>query len=73
VFYFSLTIVVTFSKNKHEEVLISVDVTSEGTEGACNDNTDVDWALCSEKGDPETCEQLCGVGTGRAILVINGM
>jgi len=78
-FYFSLTIVVTFSKYEYEEVLISVDVTSEGTEGACNDpkwwqkRTDFVWTLCSEIDDPETCGELCGFGTGRAIPVINGM
>jgi hypothetical protein len=79
VLYFSLTIVVTFAKNEYDEVLIKVDVTSEGTEGACKDTTwwqnrtDVDWTLCSEKLRPEACEELCGVGTGRAIPVINGM
>jgi hypothetical protein len=78
VFYFSLKIVVTFSENKWDEVLIKIDVTSEGAEGACNDTmwwqnrTDVDWPLCSEKDEPETCEKLCGIGTGRAIPVING-
>ena len=65
--------------NVHYKVLIMVDVTSEGAEGACNDTmwwqkrTDVDWNLCAEKDDPESCEELCGVGTGRAIPVINGM
>jgi hypothetical protein len=79
VFYFSLTIVVTFAKNEYDKVEIRVDVTSEGTEGACNDTTwwqkrtDVDWTLCSEKVKPDACEELCGVGTGRAIPVINGM
>jgi hypothetical protein len=79
VFYFSLTIVVTFAKNEYEKVLIRVDVTSEGAEGVCNDTewwqkkTDVDWTLCSEKTKPETCKELCGVGTGRATPVINGM
>jgi hypothetical protein len=77
-FHFGLTIVVTFSKNKSDKVNITVDVTIEGAEGACNDatwwqnQTDVDWTLCSEKDEPETCEALCGVGTGRAIPVING-
>ena len=77
-FYFSLTIVVQFV-NVYYKVLISVDVTSEGAESACNDTTwwqkgtDIDWILCSEKDDPETCEELCGFGTGRAIPVINGM
>jgi hypothetical protein len=76
--HFSLKIVVTFSKNESDKVEIRVDVTSEGTESACNDTTwwqkrtDVDWTLCSEKVKPETCEQLCGVGTGRATPVING-
>ena len=70
---------VTSTKNESDEVLIMVDVTSEGAEGACNDTmwwqkrTDVDWPLCSEKVKPEACEELCGVGTGRAIPVINGM
>jgi len=71
--------VVNSSKNEYDKVLIRVDVTSEGAEGACNDTTwwqkrtDVDWTLCSEKVKPETCEELCGVGTGRAIPVISGM
>jgi len=79
VFHFSLTVVVTFSRNKYDKVVIRVDVTSEGTEGACNDTTwwqkrtDNDWTLCSEKVKPDACEELCGVGTGRAIPVINGM
>jgi hypothetical protein len=79
VFYFSLTIVVTFAKNDSDEVLIRVDVSSEGAGGVCNDTTwwqkrtDFDWILCSEKVKPEACEELCGVGTGRAIPVINGM
>jgi len=77
--YFSLTIVVIFSRNKSDKVKIRVDVRNEGAEGACNDTTlwrkrtDVDWPLCSEKVKPETCEELCGAGTGRAIPVINGM
>ena len=77
-FYFSLTIVVTFAKNEYEEVEISVDVTSEGTESACNDTawwqkrTDVEWNMCSETDDPETCGEICGFGTGRATPVING-
>jgi hypothetical protein len=79
VLYFSLTIVVTFSKHESEKVLMTVDVTSEGAEGACNDptwwqnRTDNDWTLCSEQLKPESCEELCGVGTGRAIPVIDGM
>ena len=70
---------VNFSKKMSDNVRIKVDVRSEGAEGACNDTTrwekrtDVDWTLCSEKDKPETCEELCGVGTGRAIPVINGM
>jgi len=70
---------VTFANDKYYKVPIRVDVTSEGAEGACNDTmwwqkrTDVDWPLCSEKVKPEACEELCGVGTGRAIPVINGM
>ena len=77
VFYFRLKIVVTFARNVYD-VLISVDVTSEGAEGACNDKTwwqkrtDVNWTLCSETDVPQTCEELCGVGTGRATPVING-
>jgi hypothetical protein len=58
------------------KVLIRVDVASEGAEDACNDTP---WWLrwkdvivCSEKDEPETCEELCGIGTGRAIPVING-
>jgi hypothetical protein len=78
-FYFSLTIVVTFSKNESDKVLITVDVTSEGAREACNDTTwwqhrtDDDWTLCSEKDKPKSCEELCGVGTGRAIPVMDGM
>ena len=70
---------VTFEKNKTDKVLIRVDVRSEVAEGACNDTTwwqkrmIFDWTLCSEKDENETCEELCGVGTGRAIRVINGM
>jgi hypothetical protein len=77
VLYFSLTIVVNFSRKKYSKLEIRVDVTSEGKEGVCNDNTwwqsrtDVDWPLCSEKVRPEACEKLCGVGTGRAIPVTN--
>ena len=79
VFYFSLTIVVTFSRIESDRVLIMVDVSSEGAEDACNhtllwrNGADFEWKLCSEKDKPETCEELCGVGTGRAIPVINGM
>jgi hypothetical protein len=78
-FYFSLTIVVTFAEKEYEKVLMRVDITSEEAEGACNNTTwwhnqtDDNWALCSTQKQPETCEQLCGVGTGRAIPVINGM
>jgi len=70
--------VVTFSRNKSSKVKIRVDVRNEGAEGACKNTTwwqkrtDVDWPLCSEKVKPETCEELCGVGTGRATPVING-
>jgi hypothetical protein len=78
VFYFSLTVVVTFSKNDSDKVLITVDVTEEA-DGACNNitlwhnRTDVEWTLCSEKYKPESCEKLCGVGTGRASPVTDGM
>jgi hypothetical protein len=79
VFYFSLTIVVNFSRNMYDKVEIRVDVRNEEAEGACKDTkwwqnwTDVVWTPCSEKGKRETCEELCGVGTGRAIPVINDM
>jgi hypothetical protein len=79
VFYFSLTIVVNFSRIVYDEVLIRVDVSSEGGEGACNDTTwwrkrtDFEWNLCSERDKPKTCEELCAVGTGRAIPFINDM
>jgi hypothetical protein len=78
-FYFSLTIVVNFTEKEYDKVLMRVDITSEGAEGACNNitwwhtQTDHNWTLCSVQDKPETCEQLCGVGTGRAIPVINGM
>jgi len=77
--YFRLTIVVTFSRNKSDKVKIRVNVRNEGAEAACKDTTwwqkwtGVDWPLCSEKVKPQTCEELCGIGTGRAIRLINGM
>jgi hypothetical protein len=70
---------VNFSRIKSDKVLIRVDVPSEGGEGACNDTPwwrkrkEFERNLCSEKVEPETCEELCAVGTGRAIPVINSM
>ena len=78
VFHFRLTIVVTFYKTLYYKMLIRVDVSREGAEDTCDDTmlwqkrTDIDWPLCSQKDDPEACKELCGVGTGRAIPVING-
>jgi len=79
VFYFSLAIVVIISKNKSDKVLIRVDVTSDGAEGACNDTTwwqkrtDFNWTVCAETDNPKTCGEHCGFGTGRANPLINGM
>lgn len=61
-----------------DKVLMKVDITSEGETGACNDTTfwqnktDDDWILCSEKDKSKTCEDLCGIGTGRGIAVTEG-
>jgi hypothetical protein len=79
VLHFSLTIVVLFPGNKSDKVLMQVDVTSDAGKGTCNETTwwqnqtDKDWILCSEKDKPKACEELCGVGTGRAIPVIEGL
>jgi hypothetical protein len=78
-FHFSLTIVVLFPDNMSDTVLMQVYVTSETGKGACNETTwwqnqtDKDWILCSEKDKPKACEDLCGVGTGRAIPVVEGL
>jgi hypothetical protein len=61
-----------------DKVLLKVDVTNEGANGACNEitfwqnKTDYDWILCSEKDRPKACEDLCGIGTGRGIPVTEG-
>ncbi|KDR18227.1 Proto-oncogene tyrosine-protein kinase receptor ret [Zootermopsis nevadensis] len=74
----NLTITVTFPDNMSDKVLMKVDITSEGETGACNDTTfwqnktDDDWILCSEKDKSKTCEDLCGIGTGRGIAVTEG-
>ncbi|XP_069700695.1 proto-oncogene tyrosine-protein kinase receptor Ret isoform X2 [Periplaneta americana] len=68
----NLTIEVRFPYNDTVKVPLRVEVVNQTSGGACStvhfwhNVTEQQWDLCAERDRRKTCEELCGVATGRA-------